>query len=508
MNRIYAVLMAILVGCSSEPEAPVEAPAPSRPNIVLISIDTTRADALGCYADASHWALSVPAEARVAPQTPVLDALAARGVRYRWALAHAPTTLSSHTTMLTGRDPHRHAVVRNGYPVSTELPLVQERLASEGGYDTVAVIGSSALERKMKLDRGFRRYVDPGPQPPGGMMMLPASEVTRRALAELDARGAPRDGASEDGTPEHGAPEHGDPLFLFVHYYDPHMPWQFAPAELRQRFLPADYQGFVDGSMKGVGLLTHARKTGKLRFGDARAARAFYLAEVAWVDQQIGVLMRGLEERGLLEDTLVIVTSDHGETLEESSIHPYSHGPEASLVALHVPLLMAGHGARFDSLPRERVVDRPVRLMDLASTIVSTAGLGAVHGDGRDLTPFWTGRDSTPLDHSFAEATKPMKSEATTAWNNLPMERSVTVSSSAGPLMLVARPLEQGRTSLHRLAPGAPGLEGVPQDQLQRTAQGMLQLLRQWDSSAPPYRPPEYDAETEAALKQLGYLDE
>jgi arylsulfatase A-like enzyme len=493
MKPVNTLFMAILVACSSEPQPPIEEPPPSRPNIVLISMDTTRADALGCYADASHWALSVPEEARVAPKTPVLDALAAKGVRYRWALAHAPTTLSSHTTMLTGRDPHRHAVVRNGYPVSSELPLVQERLATEGGYDTVAVIGSSALEQKMKLDRGFRRYVDPGPQPPGGMMMLPASEVTRRALAEVDARPA----ESAD-----------DPLFLFVHYYDPHMPWQFAPEELRRTFLPADYQGFVDGSMKGVGLLTHARKTGKLRFGDAKAARAYYLAEVAWVDQQLGVLMEGLEQRGLLEDTLVIVTSDHGETLEESSSHPYTHGPEASLVALHVPLLMAGHGARFESLPQQRVVDRPVRLMDLASTIVSTAGLGAVHGDGRDLTPFWTGRDSTPLDHSFAEATKPMNSEATTAWNNLPMERSVTVSSSAGPVMLVARPLEQGRTSLHRVAPGAPGLEGVPQDQLQRTAQGMLQLLRQWDRSAPPYRPPEYDAETEAALKQLGYLDE
>ncbi len=503
LGALGALLLAACGGAEAPPAAAPD-PEPSRPNIVLISMDTTRADALSCYADANHWGLAVPADARPAPATPVLDALAARGVRFQWALSHAPTTLSSHTSMLSGRDPHRHAVVRNGYPVPADVPLVTERLATEGGYDTLAVIGSSALEQKMQLDRGFRRYLDPGPQPAGGMLMLPADEVTRRALAAVDARQE----AAPAGSPEAAAPaaDGADPLFLFVHYYDPHMPWRFAPDRVRQRFVPADYSGPVDGSMQGVGWLTAARKAGKLRYGDARAARGHYLAEVAWVDEQIGALLAGLDARGVLDDALVIVTSDHGEVLDESAVHPYSHGPEASLVALHVPLIMAGMGSRFAALPTGRVVGRPVRLMDLASTILSATGLGAVFGDGTALQPVWSGADTRPLDHSFAEATKPMKSEATTAWNNLPMERSVVVTGPSGPAMLVARPLRGGQTSLHQLAPGAPAFAG-PAAQAQPLVQRMIGLLRQWDQNAPAFRPAEYDAETEAALRQLGYLD-
>lgn len=479
------------LGLAACTDAPSEPPAPvveKAPNIIFISMDTTRADALSCYADTNHWGLPMPADARPSPQTPVLDGIADKGVRFRWALAHAPTTLSSHTSMLSGRDPHRHGVVRNGYAVSADVPMVTERLATAGQYDTIAVLGSSALERKMQMDRGFRRYVDPGPQPPGGMLMLPADEVTRRALAEVDQR-----------------PSADAPLFLFVHYYDPHMPWVFAPEALRQRFVPAGYTGFVDGTMESVGRLTAARRQGVLRFGDARAARGRYLAEVAWVDQQVGVLLAGLEARGVLEDTLIIVTSDHGETLDESERHPYTHGPEASLVALHVPLLMAGLGPRFAQMPSGVVVERPVRLMDLASTVSSVAGLGTVHGDGEDLQPIWSGRTSPATQPSFAEATKPMSQESTTAWNNLPMERSVTVAGPQGALMLRLRPSEGGLASLHHLRPGAPAASDVPDARARATE--MVGLLRQWDQASPPYRPAEYDKETEAALKALGYLD-
>jgi len=484
MSRCAFLAVALLaVACATE--APPQ-PAPSEPdstrrNVVVISVDTTRADALSCYAEQSHWGLAFPPESRPKPQTPVLDSLAAQGTRFAWALAHAPTTLSSHTSMLSGRDPHRHGVVRNGYPVSADIPLVTERFA-EAGWDTVAVLGSSALELKMALNRGFRDYHDPGPQPPGGMYMLPATEVTRRALERVDAR-------SQAGTAD-------DPLFLFVHYYDPHMPWLFAPPAFTSRFVDPAYSGYVDGSMPSVGKLTTARREGTLRYGDARQARALYLAQVAYADHQVGVLLKGLGTRGLLDDTVVMVVSDHGETLDESAVHPYTHGPEVALWDIHVPWIVTGFGDD-NPVPKGVVVQQPVRLLDLAATASSVAGLGTAFGDGADLSPLWHGRATGPQPPIFAEATKPMKRESTDKWNNLPFERAVV----EGPTLTRLRPLDRGLASLHRIAPGAPSIDDI--DRLK----AQVSLLQAWDAAAPAHRPAEYDAETEAALRTLGYLD-
>lgn len=483
--RTAPVASLLVVACTTEPSTPPSPePTPAAtverqgPNIILVSLDTTRADALSCYARESHWGLPFPPASRPAARTPVLDDLAAHGVRFAWALAHAPTTLSSHTSMLSGRDPHRHGVVRNGYSVSSEVPLVTERFA-EAGWDTVAVLGSSALEAKMGLGRGFRDYHDPGPQPPGGMYMLPAAEVTRRTLARVDAR-----------------PDPSEPLFLFVHYYDPHMPWVFAPPELVSDFVDPTYDGYVDGSMPAVGRLTQERIQGTLRYGDARQARALYLAQVAYADHHLGVLLDGLRSRGVLDDAVVMVVSDHGETLDESAETPYTHGPEVALWDIHVPWLVRGYGSA-SVVPEGAVVERPVRLLDLAATLSSAAGLGAAYGDGHDLSPLWTGRGTVPSAPIFAEATKPMKAESTTAWNNLPFERAVV----EGTTMARFRPLQRGLATLHHVAPGAPPIDDVP------LLKQQVQLLQAWDAAAPPHRPAEYDAETEAALRSLGYLD-
>lgn len=480
--RTPFIAIGLLVACGSDSpqsEDPgVVSASPPRPNIVVVSMDTTRADALGCYADQSHWGLAFPPKTRPMPRTPVLDRLASEGVRFAWALAHAPTTLSSHTSMLSGRDPHRHRVVRNGYPVPDDIPLVTERFAAEG-WDTVAVLGSSALEIKMGMNRGFRDYHDPGPQPPGGMYMLPADEVTRRALSRVDAR-----------------PDPDMPLFLFVHYYDPHMPWVFAPPAVVGQFTDPGYDGYVDGTMQSIGQLTQQRLAGTLRYGDARQARALYLAQVAWTDYHLGVLLAGLKERKLLEDAVVMVVSDHGETLDESAEHPYSHGPEVALWDIHVPWIIRGYGDRH-RVPSGATVQQPVRLLDLAATASAAAGLGTAFGDGTDLSPLWTPGGTVPDAPIFSEATKPMKSESKTAWNNLPFERSVV---EAG-VQARYRPLLRGMATLHGLTPGAPILEDLPVLKKQVT------LLQSWDASAPAHRASEYDAETEAALKALGYLE-
>jgi arylsulfatase A-like enzyme len=163
---------------------------------------------------------------------------------------------------------------------------------------------------------------------------------------------------------------------------------------------------------------------------------------------------------------------------------------------IHVPWIVRGYGDAHH-IPAGTTVKQPVRLLDLAATASAAAGLGDAFGDGTDLSPLWTAGGSVPASPIFSEATKPMKAESKVAWNNLPFERSVV----EGGVQARYRPLNRGLATLHSLAPGAPTI-----DQVERLKQ-QVRLLQSWDAAAPAYRPSEYDAETEAALKALGYLE-
>ena len=466
------LLSALLSGCD-EPEPQ---PKPRR-TVIVVSWDTTRADALSCYADTNHWGTQIPAQLHPRPSTPVADQLAAGGVRFQWAFASAPTTLSSHTTLFSGLDQYGHTVVRNGYPVPESVPLLSESLQT-AGWQTLAVVGSSALEKRMGLSRGFSVYDDPGPQPEGGMYMRDAADVTGRALAAVDGR------TDTDAD-----------LFLFVHYYDPHTPWFTAPDSIVSQFALPDYSGYVDGSMQSIGALTSARHSGKMLIDDVRQARALYLAQVAWVDQQTGLLIKGLSERGLTDDALVVLVSDHGESLDEHARHPYSHGPDVDLMNTQVPLIMRGTGSL--ALPRGAVVKRPVRLQDVGSTLLALLEPQSEPlGRGEFLGPLWMGRD-LPQRPIFAEATKPEAGESKTSWTNLPVERSVIVEGA----MLVKNPIAGEKATLYAMAPGQP-----PAADPNRLAH-LEFLLDAWTASSPAHRSVEMSDETEAALIGLGYID-
>jgi len=333
------------------------------------------------------------------------------------------------------------------------------------------------------------------------MQFLSAAEVGRRVLQQLDAR-----------------PDPEQDLFLFVHFFDPHMPWfdprlpeAFAPEEVRAQFVDPRYKGTVDGSMSSIGALTQARKSGRITLGDSSHARALYLSQVSWVDTQLGLLMGELESRGLLTDSLVVITSDHGETLDDSEADPYTHGPSVDLSAIHVPLIMRGQGSM--KLGEEpRVVPRMVRLMDLGSTLLSVSGLGAVMGDGQDLSGYWTGDPPAEYPH-MAEATRPIWMEATDRWNNLPMAQAVVQDG----LIFQKRPQQvaegyRSSQKLHALAPAQPEVSmtepsGAPSKVAQERFSSLREILKQWNQGAPGFRAAEYDAETEAALRALGYLD-
>lgn len=450
-------------------------PRQSGPLVLVVTLDTTRADALGAYADVDAWGADLPAAQRPRPHTPRLDAWAAAGVRFQWALSHAPTTLSAHSSLWLGHDPHGHAVVRNGYPPLPTLPTLPAAFAA-AGWDTVAVVGASVLAADQGLAAGFRVYDDTVTTRVRRRYEAPAEDVVRRALAAVDAR-----------------PDRAAPLLLWVHFFDPHSPWARSPAAVGVAAPP--YAGPLDGGSESLDALIRETRDGAASTADRVQARALYLAEVAAVDAALATLEDALAARGFGPDRLVVAVGDHGETLDELPARPYGHGIDVEPVDLHVPLLVRGEG-RF-AVPAGRVVSTPVRLMDVPATVAARVGLGSRFGAGQDLGPLWSDTPPVTWPGGFAEATKPDDRERTDAWNNLPFARAAW----SGTAMRLHFPLLGVPPRTLALRVGTPALDDPA------AATALDRALVDWDAAAPSHRPDPRTAETTEALRALGYVD-
>jgi len=308
--------------------------APAR-NVLLITIDTLRADHLGCYGDRSA-------------ATPVLDRLAARGVRFATAIAQAPLTAPSHASILTGRTPPRHGVRDNGtFVLPDDVPTLAGTFRA-AGYETAAFVSGYPLERRYGLARGFDTYDDRfphGDDARAAYIERRADQTTAVVLQWLNRR-------------SRGS---GGRWFLWVHYFDPHAPYQPPPESA------------------------------------ARVAGRAYDGEIAFVDTQIGVLLGRLEESGELARTLVVATADHGESLGEHG--ELTHGVFVYDATLRVPLIVAGPG-----VSAGLVSMTVARGIDVAPTVWDLAGVAIPPGtDGRSLRDALSGRSMSDAP-AYAEA--------------------------------------------------------------------------------------------------------
>ena len=258
-------------GCS-RPSAP-----PARPNLVLVTIDTVRADHLGCYGDSQAI-------------TPALDGLAAEGVRFTSASSTVPLTLPSHTTILSGLLPPHHGLRNNGAGLLAPGTPTLATLLAAAGYRTAAFLGAFVLDHRFGLAGGFEVYDDEIPRDPRAGTILeaerPGRDVMDRALGWL--RGLRKDDAR--------------PFFVWVHLYDAHAPYQ-PPAKWAAKHPGRPYDG-----------------------------------EISEVDEQVGRLLAELKSRGLDGRTVVAVAADHGEGLGEHG--ELTHGLLLYEPTLHVPLLL------------------------------------------------------------------------------------------------------------------------------------------------------------------------
>ena len=316
-----------------------------RPHVLFISVDTLRADYVGCLGAARD-------------ATPAIDRLAAAG--YCFAAAYAPRgeTGPSLATVLTGRNPTHHGVYENWHRLAHDVATLPA-LLGRAGYETAAIVANPVVEA-CRLGRDFQRFrctaVAGEPQ---WRWDAAAVEEACVFLAGREAQAAP--------------------FFLWVHLMDPHSPWQPAPED-RGRF--ARHTLGLDGSRAQV----EDAMFGDERFDaeDLEEIRAMYAEEAAGSDRRVGRLLDALRAAGLEDSTIVVFFSDHGEELGDH--HGYFfHSASVYRQVLHVPLIVRVPGARPDASRRMRT-DVPVSLADIAPTVAGLAGISfPSDADGVDL---------------------------------------------------------------------------------------------------------------------------
>jgi arylsulfatase A-like enzyme len=335
---------------------------PGPPDVLLIVVDTLRADRLGSYG------YQYP--------SPAMDALAEDSLRFENAFAQVPRTAPSLASLFTSLLPSHHGLTRYGASLGPE-PVTLAEAFGRGGYETGLVSASAdVLDPKSGLTRGFDR-VEVGKSVPAER--TPASDpalvrdriITMQAIEQLDA---PRE----------------KPLFLVVHYLGPHPPYDAKKRDKRAG--TRNYRGPVDGSLSQ--LAQAARGELELDILDRVHVSGLYDAKVQGVDEQLGILLDHLRNAGRLDDMLVVLLGDHGEALRGDG--GFFHGTTLYREQLRVPLLVQ----RPDGEGAGEHVSRPVGLVDVGPTLLELAGLRDERdSDGRSLAHVQdepTEADATP----------------------------------------------------------------------------------------------------------------
>lgn len=319
-------------------------PPPAGPNLVLVTLDTFRADLLEAYGGPPDL-------------TPTLNRLAERATVFDRAVVSAGTTFPSHATMLTGLNPRAHGVRSNYARLAPEVATVAGTLG-ELGYRSGAFVSFGSMLSHGRLGRGFEARSD-GQE---------ASEPVRDGADTADLALEWVSGVRDDPAP----------LFLWYHNYDAHIPLR-AGEDAKERLAALDYEGMLaDGASTAEVTEHRSRILGSPT--ELEAFRTLYRGEARRADEALRGLLEGLERLGELERTVLFVIADHGEALGEHGW--FGHGPVLWETILRVPFLIVDFRD-----PSPRRVGSTVGAVDLAATILELAGAGSPPGRGRSLRP-------------------------------------------------------------------------------------------------------------------------
>ncbi len=349
----------VVVACNGEPAKP-------RPNVLLISIDMLRPDHLGCYGYSRDT-------------SPSIDWLAREGVRFEQHISSAPWTLPAHTALFTSVPDSVHGVVDPiGTALADEFTTLAERLKS-AGYATGGVFAGPYLHPAFGLAQGFDEYVDRGKYLGDSSL----DEQNAWSMDEAVLRASHHGVTNEEvyQTTRAFVQRHAgkQPFFAFVHLWDVH--FDFTPPPPYDTLFDPDYTG----SVTGRDFFFDPRINAAMPERDKEHLIALYDGEIRWTDEIVGRLRADLERLGIAEDTLVVVTSDHGTEL-------FDHGQKGHRTALYdeqirIPLVMwwPGHLT-------PRVVAEQTRMIDVAPSVLELLDLAApLDWLGQSLVPLARG---------------------------------------------------------------------------------------------------------------------
>ncbi len=342
-----AILLAtVLPGCGGDGDG-------EGPNILLITLETTRADHLGVNGYSRET-------------SPHLDAFAAGGVNFENALSVSPRTNPSLASLMTSLYPHEHGVRNLVIPLDGGNRTLAEMLR-DAGYRTMAIITHPRLVESSGFDQGFEVYEDNHRE---YAVAAEACDLAKGLLERAEGR--------------------GEPWFLWIHLMDPH--WYYYPPDgWRDTFSPEDprpvglYREIAAGERKNGSVIFQ----NNMESDEVQAFIDLYDGEIFYTDNAVGDLLQTLEDRHLSETTIVAVTADHGESLGE---HDYfcEHGDLGSEPEIHIPLMFRAPGLK----PALSSIPWTVQSLDVLPTLLDLAGLPKPPGiQGTSLLPLIMGEE-------------------------------------------------------------------------------------------------------------------
>jgi arylsulfatase A-like enzyme len=354
------------VGCGGGEEG---RPRKGPPNLLVITIDTLRRDVMAAYGgDETRFEL---------PITPALDALAVRGTVLADLYTTSPRTTQSVASLLTGLHPDGHGAVGLFHELPDEVTTLAEVLA-ERGYTTEAVVTNIFLRNGRGFEQGFTDYDD--------ALFHRQREFAEDVVGRIDVKTL--DAPSE-------------PFFMWVHFLDPHWPYT-PPPELLNLF----HRGYRGRFRTDADLDSLEVNRGSFIFEnhldeeDQKHLRRRYLAEVRYTDGHVKRMIELLRARGYLENTLILVVSDHGESLGEHDYH-YAHGEKLYQPTVHIPGFLAWPNG---PLPAGRF-EGMASIVDLMPTVLDLLGVPVPDDlDGVSLAPAIRGEAEAPRSVAYIES--------------------------------------------------------------------------------------------------------
>lgn len=417
-------------------------------NVILIVVDTLRADHLGCYGYFRNT-------------SPNIDAFSENSIIFKNAISQAPWTTASVASMLTSLYPSELGIREKAIVLDESLWTLSE-LFKENGYQTKGIISHLLVSRELGFHQGFDDYDEENSR---GHMHISSPSITEKAISFLR---------------EH----RDDKFFLFLHYFDPHYNYIMH----RKYNFYSDYDGPIRNRMPIKKLRA---KIPSMNGDDLKYVKAAYDSEIRFVDEHIGKLFIKLKKLGLYENTLIVFTADHGEEFLEKS-NWIGHSTQVFQEMVHVPLIikLPGNG-------KKRIIDRFTELINLMPTIADYLGFKMVHAYSISGTSMNLGNKNIPERNVYSETyvESPKRTVINKGWKliEFPEEKKLSLYN------LTADPNESKDV-------------GNISSENRNKARHLLNLIQNWEKDMRENilqrkaKQPDFTEEEKERLKAFGYI--